>query len=81
MQIKRIVVADDARLARKYLIRCLEMAGLYEIDMREAENGCKAMEIIEELTAAGEKIDLVITGLNMPEMGGEELLSRIKEKC
>ena len=78
MQVKRIVVADDARFARKYLIRCLEMAGLYEMDVREAENGREAIQIIEQLTGAGETIDLLVTGVNMPEMGGEELLAFIK---
>lgn len=68
---KHILIADDEEEIRKCLKRFLTMKG-YRISM--AENGREAMDIIER-----EKIDLVITDMEMPEMNGMELLASVKE--
>ncbi len=64
-----ILVADDEKNIRLGLGQALEGEG-YNTFL--AENGLKALEIIEK-----ENIDIVITDLRMPEMAGEELLKRI----
>ncbi len=70
---KRIIVADDSATARMFIKRCLEIIGLGEADIVEAEHGKSA------LTAAKEKVpDLLLTDLNMPVMDGETLLKWVK---
>jgi two-component system chemotaxis response regulator CheY len=70
---KRIVIADDSATARMFIIRCLEIIGLGESEMVEAENGKEA------LAAAKEKsTDLLLSDLNMPVMDGETLLKWVK---
>ena len=66
-----ILVADDEKNIRFGLAQALEGEG-YNTFL--AENGIKALEIVEK-----EQIDIVITDLRMPEMTGEELLKRISK--
>jgi two-component system chemotaxis response regulator CheY len=71
--IKRIVIADDSATARMFIKRCLQIIGLGEAEMIEAEHGKEA------LTAAkAEPTDLLLTDLNMPIMDGETLLKWVK---
>lgn len=69
----RIIVADDSGMARSVIRRCLEIAGCRDCVFLEAGNG---QEVLQTLKAGG--ADLVVTDLNMPIMGGLELLKRIK---
>ena len=71
--IKRIVIADDSATARMFIKRCLQIIGLGDAEMVEAEQGKEA------LTAAkAEHTDLLLTDLNMPIMDGETLLKWVK---
>lgn len=71
--IKRIVIADDSATARMFIKRCLQIIGLGDAEMVEAEHGKEA------LTAAkAEPTDLLLTDLNMPVMDGETLLKWVK---
>lgn len=70
---KRIVIADDSTTARMFIRRCLQIIGLTETVMVEAENGREALAHLKE-----EKTDLLITDLNMPVMDGEVLLKWVK---
>jgi two-component system chemotaxis response regulator CheY len=67
--VKRIVVADDSATARMFIRRCLEIIGLGDAMIVEAENGKDALSKIKEAPT-----DLLITDLNMPVMDGETLL-------
>jgi two-component system chemotaxis response regulator CheY len=67
----QILVVDDSNLMRRYVGRTLEMTGI-DLCIREAANGREAMEKAREV-----RPDLIITDLNMPEMNGEELISRV----
>lgn len=70
---KRIVVADDSATARMFIKRCLEIIGLGDAEIIEAEHGKQA------LAAAKEKpTDLLLTDLNMPVMDGETLVKWVK---
>jgi two-component system, chemotaxis family, chemotaxis protein CheY len=68
-----IVVADDSALARMFIIRCLEMAGVYESTFIEAKDGIEALEKVKTNSP-----DLLITDLNMPNMDGEDLLATLQ---
>lgn len=68
---KIILVAEDSSTIRKFISFCLSSKG-YEIIL--AKDG---MEAIEKLPS--ERIDLVITDLNMPNVDGFELIKTIRE--
>jgi two-component system chemotaxis response regulator CheY len=69
---KKIVIADDSALARMFIRRCLEIAGLGDSEFYEAGDGCEALQQIKKVSA-----DMLVTDLTMPNMNGIELLKRI----
>ncbi len=69
---KNIVIADDSALARMFIRRCLEIAGLGDANFFEASDGNEAIQKMKEVTA-----DLLVTDLTMPNMNGIELMRRI----
>jgi len=71
MPSKRILTVDDAKSVRGLVSRTLRQAGY---DITEAVDGADALE----KTADG--VDLVITDINMPGMGGLELIARLRER-
>lgn len=70
---KRIIIADDSATARMFIKRCLQIIGLGDAELIEAEHGKEA------LTAAkAQDVDLILTDLNMPVMDGETLVKWVK---
>ncbi len=70
--LKNIVIADDSALARMFIRRCLEIAGLGDANFFEASDGSEALVRMKEV-----KADLLVTDLTMPNMNGIELMRRI----
>ncbi len=64
------LVVDDSAAIRRLVTLTAQEAG-YEVLV--AENGKEALARL-----AGQKIDLVITDLNMPEMDGIELIKALR---
>nr|WP_239587665.1 chemotaxis protein [Bacillus pakistanensis] len=77
---KKIVVAEDSPLLRKLLIDTLSEAGYLDVDF--FENGHDAFKYLESLAedskAIEEKVQLVITDIEMPQMDGHHLTKKIK---
>ena len=71
--VNRVMIVDDSRAARNMIRRSLEICGLDPAFIDEAGNGKEALDKLKT-----SNYNLVFTDLNMPEMGGEELLKRIK---
>ncbi|MCH7825591.1 MAG: response regulator [Acidobacteria bacterium] len=69
-----ILVAEDEEHIRGLLIAVLQDNG-YEVIV--ASNGVEALELIEE---NGKKIDLLLTDVVMPEMGGPELADELEAR-
>ena len=69
---KRVIIADDSALARMFLRRCLEISGLSEAEFIEVGNGLEALDVLKE-----NEVDLVVTDLTMPQMGGVDLMRNI----
>lgn len=69
LQKETMLVVDDNHDMRRYIRSLLQK----EYKLLEAENGVKAMEILEK-----HHVDLIISDLLMPEMDGLELSKRVK---
>jgi signal transduction histidine kinase/CheY-like chemotaxis protein len=67
---KSILLVEDESSVRKLLATVLDAAGFRVL---EAQNGQQALEAC----ANAEKLDLVITDLMMPVMGGDVLMNRL----
>ena len=70
-----ILIVDDSALTRIAIKRVLEMVELDVDRIFEAENGVQALDTLDQ-----NKIDLVLADLNMPQMGGIELIKKMKEQ-
>ncbi len=69
---KNVLLVDDSSTMRKIVGRCIRQAGFEFDNTFEAADGLEALEILES-----EKVDIVLSDINMPNMGGIEFL---KEK-
>lgn len=67
----KILVVDDSPVVKKIVTTTLVKKGF---DVKEAIDGVAALEIL-----LSEKIDLVITDLNMPKMDGLQLTREIRK--
>ena len=68
-----ILVVDDALTMRKVIVKTIKISGDYAAKIFEAGNGIEALKVLNN-----NWVDLIITGLNMPEMDGMELIKNIK---
>ncbi|MBM7578314.1 chemotaxis protein [Jeotgalibacillus terrae] len=79
--VKKLVVAEDSPLLRQLLSDTLKEAG-YD-DAEFFENGKDALNYLESLADSDvpveQKVQLVITDIEMPQMDGHHLTKRIKE--
>jgi response regulator RpfG family c-di-GMP phosphodiesterase len=67
----RVLIVDDEHLIRKMLVKYLSEK---DYIVESADNGQTALDKLSEVP-----YDLVLTDLNMPNMGGRELLQRMAE--
>jgi len=70
---KKVLIVDDSLTYRYYLKNNLSM---HEFIVLEAENGSKALDVIEK----NPDIELMITDYHMPIMDGLELTRRVRKK-
>jgi two-component system chemotaxis response regulator CheY len=68
---KKILIAEDSPTMRSLIVSTIAAKGDYTII--EAANGFEALRILPR-----EKVDLVITDINMPDINGLELVSFVK---
>jgi len=68
----RILLVDDSKAARRFLLRALDDAGVAH-RTTEAEDGSTALNLLREKT-----FDLVLCDWNMPEINGVELLRIVR---
>ena len=76
---KTLMIVDDSATTRKIIMRTVRMSGLEFERTDEAGNGAEA---IEKLKA--DPMDVVLCDVNMPEMGGLEMVKKIRvelENC
>lgn len=68
---KKILIAEDSTTMRSLIVSTINAAGDYETF--EAANGFEALRLLPR-----EKVDLIITDINMPDINGLELVSFIR---
>jgi len=76
---KTLMIVDDSATMRKIIMRTVRMSDLKFDRTEEAGNGAEA---IEKLKSA--PVDIVLCDVNMPEMGGLEMVKKIRaelESC
>ena len=69
-----LLIVDDSKVMRAMVLKTLRMAGLELADVHEAANGREGLDRLEN-----HWIDLAIVDINMPVMGGEEMIDRMNE--
>jgi len=69
---KTILIVDDSRAMRAMLTSTLE--SLADCRVVEASSGFEAMRLLPR-----EKVDLVLTDINMPDINGLELISYMRD--
>ena len=70
-----VLLADDSQAIRQGLQRLFSTLPHFEV-VAEAEDGCQALEAINELQP-----DLAILDIRMPRMNGLEVLQKLKENA
>jgi two-component system chemotaxis response regulator CheY len=68
---KTILIADDSPAMRAMLVSAIEVLGEYRIV--EASSGFEALRLLPR-----EKVDLILTDINMPDINGLELISYLR---
>jgi len=66
---KNVLLVDDSSTMRKIISRSLRQAGLDFGEIYEAGDGLEALTLLES-----EKVDIVLSDINMPNMNGIEFL-------
>jgi two-component system, chemotaxis family, chemotaxis protein CheY len=68
-----ILLVDDSQTVKAVIAKALIMSGVDLGTLFRAANGKEGLDIL-----AKEKVDLVFADINMPVMGGVELVDRMK---
>lgn len=69
-----ILIVDDSETVRSVIIKTMDLAKIPLSNAFQAANGKEALEILAE-----EWIDLVFADINMPVMGGVEMVEKMSE--
>lgn len=68
---KKILIAEDSATMRSLIVSTIAAMG--DFDIFEAANGFEALRVLPR-----EKVDLVITDINMPDINGLELVAFVR---
>jgi two-component system chemotaxis response regulator CheY len=68
---KSILVVDDSSIMRMFLV--MNMRRMLRVNITEAVNGKEALAML-----MNGRFDLLLTDMNMPEMGGAELVRFVR---
>jgi two-component system chemotaxis response regulator CheY len=68
-----VLVVDDSAVVRKMIVKTLAIAGIELGDVHEAANGKEGLDVL-----ASQWVDVVFVDLNMPVMGGEDMIDELR---
>jgi two-component system chemotaxis response regulator CheY len=69
-----LMIVDDSATMRKIIMRTVRMAGLTADRTEEAGSGIEALEKLSQ-----SPVDMMLVDINMPVMGGVELVKKVRE--
>ena len=70
------LIVDDSRSIREVIRRIIRISGFGPVRCIDAVNGREGLEILSR-----ERVDVVLTGIHMPEMGGLEMLAEMRKQA
>ncbi|HOW17862.1 MAG TPA: response regulator [Phycisphaerae bacterium] len=70
-----VLIVDDSATMRHMVARTLQMSGLALGNVAEATNGREGLDVLER-----EWIDVIFVDINMPVMGGIEMIDAVRRK-
>ena len=73
--VPNVLVVDDSSSIRSIVARTIKICALPIGEIYEASNGQEGLEVL-----AREQVGIVLVDINMPVMGGLEMIDRIREK-
>lgn len=73
MKKQNILVVDDSPVMRRMIIRTIRLCQFEIEEIYEAGNGLEALKLLES-----NSMDILFLDINMPEMDGIELLTRVR---
>lgn len=68
-----LLIVDDSLTMRSVIKKTVQMSGFEAEAYLEAGSGGEAIEVL-----AGQKVDIVLSDINMPGMSGIEMLKKVK---
>ena len=71
---KSLMIVDDSATMRKIIMRTVRISGL---DFKRTEEAGNGVEALEKLKSG--PVDIMLVDINMPEMGGAELVKMVRE--
>ncbi|HPF17826.1 MAG TPA: response regulator [Thermotogota bacterium] len=71
---KTVLIVDDSATVRV----AVKMALKKDYEVIDAKNGKDALDVIERFYTGGNRLNLIITDINMPIMGGLEFIKEVK---
>jgi two-component system, chemotaxis family, chemotaxis protein CheY len=74
---KNILIVDDSPTLRASVNFVLTSGGY---NVFQADNGEAGLKKLEEVRKKGERVNLIISDVNMPKMNGIEFLRNVKDK-
>ena len=78
IQEAKILIVDDTAFNRNSVIKILHELNVQKNHIIEAEDGLKALQLLENLTKQEKIVDLIISDWNMPLMTGHDFLKKIR---
>ena len=75
MKYSRILLVDDSSTSRMIIKRCFEMAGFFDCEFVEADDGLTGLSALNDIA-----VDLIVTDLKMPRMDGNTFIKKLKRR-
>jgi two-component system chemotaxis response regulator CheY len=70
-----LLIVDDSAVMRSMIAKSLRLSGIEVGDLHQSGNGLEGLRVIEE-----NRIDLVLVDINMPVMGGPEMIEKLRAR-
>jgi two-component system chemotaxis response regulator CheY len=71
----RVMIVDDSRSMRTFVRRVMDLSGFEVESCHYAANGAEALALLKQ-----QRVDIILTDINMPEMNGEDFVRQIEQQ-